>query len=200
MTDIVRRLLSFRPVYGFPEEYTATTKVPITVEAAAEIALLTRERDKEVELRVDSIDRMWAAENARASAEEKVVVLREALSDMDHAANEWADCASNAYQWIKNIRDSTSTPAEALTNLDECFIHCRSVWSTARTALETTKPGFQPTHRHVKSGGLYTVIMSATREHDLEPLIVYRGEDGRVWVRHHAEFHDGRFQPLREKT
>lgn len=52
-----------------------------------------------------------------------------------------------------------------------------------------------PLWRHVKSGGLYTVLHeNATREHDLEPVVVYRAvEGGRIWVRPHSEFYDGRF-------
>jgi hypothetical protein len=40
MSDIIRRLLLFRPVYGFPEEHMVTVKAPVTVEAAQYIAKL----------------------------------------------------------------------------------------------------------------------------------------------------------------
>jgi hypothetical protein len=40
MNGIVGRLLSYRPIYGFPEEHMATIKAPITVEAAQYIAKL----------------------------------------------------------------------------------------------------------------------------------------------------------------
>jgi hypothetical protein len=49
----------------------------------------------------------------------------------------------------------------------------------------------------VKTGGIYTLLHEATREADLEPVIVYQGEDGRVWVRPRTEFFDGRFQLVR---
>ena len=54
---------------------------------------------------------------------------------------------------------------------------------------------FEPTHRHRK-GGLYREIMRGVREHDLEPVVVYRGEDGTIWTRPVAEFDDGRFTRL----
>lgn len=52
--------------------------------------------------------------------------------------------------------------------------------------------------RHVKTGGLYAVICEAVREHDLEPLTVYKSVNGdnRVWARPSAEFMDGRFEFL----
>lgn len=52
--------------------------------------------------------------------------------------------------------------------------------------------------QHRKSGGLYTVLYdNATREHDLEPVVVYRAlSDGRIWVRPATEFFDGRFEMI----
>ncbi|QKE37316.1 hypothetical protein [Ferrovum myxofaciens] len=42
-----------------------------------------------------------------------------------HSSNEWADLASNGLQWIKNISDGVSTPADAIKNMEEGFRHCR---------------------------------------------------------------------------
>jgi hypothetical protein len=52
--------------------------------------------------------------------------------------------------------------------------------------------------KHRKTGGLYTVLYDdATREHDLEPVVVYRAlKGGRIWVRPHSEFFDGRFEMI----
>lgn len=49
--------------------------------------------------------------------------------------------------------------------------------------------------QHVKSEGLYTVLYDdAEIESTLERAVVYRSvETGRIWVRPHAEFFDGRF-------
>lgn len=57
-------------------------------------------------------------------------------------------------------------------------------------------PRFQPTHRHLKSGGLYKILYLAKIEADLTPAVVYMGEDGSVWVRPEDEFFDGRFQKI----
>jgi hypothetical protein len=42
-------------------------------------------------------------------------------------------------------------------------------------------------YRHYK-GGVYELVSEATLEADLTPVIVYRGEDGRTWVRPSAAF------------
>jgi hypothetical protein len=42
-------------------------------------------------------------------------------------------------------------------------------------------------YRHYK-GGVYELVSEATLEADLTPVIVYRGEDGRTWVRPRAAF------------
>jgi hypothetical protein len=60
-------------------------------------------------------------------------------------------------------------------------------------AAQPARPA--PTHRHIKSGRLYTLLMSASREADLTELSIYRGEDGQVWARPAVEFEE-RFEPL----
>lgn len=54
--------------------------------------------------------------------------------------------------------------------------------------------------KHVKSGGTYIVHLKGKLESTLEPVTVYQGLDGQVWVRPDAEFDDGRFQPLGNKN
>ncbi len=54
-------------------------------------------------------------------------------------------------------------------------------------------------HRHYK-GGLYELVCEATLEADLTPMIVYRAQDGSVWIRPEAVFFelveiDGRSVP-----
>ena len=61
--------------------------------------------------------------------------------------------------------------------------------------------GWKPTHRHLKRGTSYEVIgqgwlqttaLIGTSADD-ENVTIYRGDDGRLWVRPTAEFNDGRF-------
>lgn len=76
-----------------------------------------------------------------------------------------------------------------------------------------TQPMEEYAFRHKKRGGVYRVIGKATLQCDEDPhgghdggnalsdgeeMYVYRGEDGRLWVRSKAEFEDGRFQVLAE--
>jgi hypothetical protein len=54
--------------------------------------------------------------------------------------------------------------------------------------------------RHKKRGGEYSVIahgrLQIEGDLDYEKVVVYQGEDGRVWVRPAYEFNDGRFELL----
>lgn len=57
--------------------------------------------------------------------------------------------------------------------------------------------------RHKKRGTEYTEIgrgifqiAAETSIADEEPVVIYRGDDNRLWVRPVAEFEDGRFEEL----
>ena len=63
-------------------------------------------------------------------------------------------------------------------------------------ALNALDGGWRPTHQHRK-GGRYRELMRGFREHDLEPIVIYEGEDGTVWSRPAAAFDDGRFSEIR---
>jgi hypothetical protein len=52
-----------------------------------------------------------------------------------------------------------------------------------------------PTHRHIKSNGLYEKLHEGLLEATLQPVTIYRDESGQVWVRPTSEFEDGRFEP-----
>lgn len=59
-------------------------------------------------------------------------------------------------------------------------------------------------YRHVKRGTEYTVIGEGELQvatclalGDGARIIIYRGEDGKLWAREEGEFHDGRFAALR---
>jgi len=78
----------------------------------------------------------------------------------------------------------------------------RDAWFQAAAhsivAEEDAKMQQGTVYRHVKRGGLYHVIGDGTAQGpipDMEPVTIYRSEDGRIWVRGTAEFTDGRFVP-----
>jgi hypothetical protein len=55
---------------------------------------------------------------------------------------------------------------------------------------------FRATHIHKKSHGIYRLLLLGERESDLQPVAIYAGENGRVWVRDLWEFMDGRFERI----
>ena len=58
--------------------------------------------------------------------------------------------------------------------------------------FDTLTPGLYI--QHVKTGGVYKILMTGLIEKDLTPCCIYRGQDGKVWVRPEEEMLDGRFQ------
>ena len=54
---------------------------------------------------------------------------------LHHVANEWADMATCAIQWIRNIKNGVSTPEAALENLMSNLTHCQEVQSCAGVRL-----------------------------------------------------------------
>jgi hypothetical protein len=58
---------------------------------------------------------------------------------------------------------------------------------------------WNPTHRHLKRGSTYIVIgrgelQTSSELPDGADLIIYQGEDGKLWARPTHEFEDGRFE------
>jgi hypothetical protein len=53
-----------------------------------------------------------------------------------------------------------------------------------------------PTHRHLKTGGLYRLMYVGLLEKTLEKVAIYQGQDLVFWVRPLTEFEDGRFEAL----
>ncbi|WP_241300822.1 hypothetical protein [Burkholderia cenocepacia] len=47
--------------------------------------------------------------------------------DWPHVANEWADAACNGVQWLKNVRDGISTPADALVEMESNIARIRAL-------------------------------------------------------------------------
>lgn len=54
-------------------------------------------------------------------------------------------------------------------------------------------------YRHKKRGTEYTLIGVGRAQGELQdddPVVLYRGDDGGLWVRHQVEFCDGRFEQV----
>ena len=48
------------------------------------------------------------------------------MKTWQHAANEWADAATNGLQWLRNVRDGISTTEEAIVALQSDIVHAQS--------------------------------------------------------------------------
>lgn len=81
-------------------------------------------------------------------------------------------------------------------NLSECMTELRE--AREETARLTAERGAVLEWQHLKTGGVYTEVGRAELQaSDLisegHRLVIYRGQDGRLWARPVAEFLDGRF-------
>lgn len=86
--------------------------------------------------------------------------------------------------------------------------HAQRALETARMEIATLKAMIEvgalsdPVRvKHVARGSTYTVlggaeVQSAMPINEGDMLMVYRGDDGRLWARPMPEFGDGRFIPL----
>ena len=70
-------------------------------------------------------------------------------------------------------------------------------------ALQAEAMQPRPTHRHIKTGGLYQMLGSGAVQSerpltDMQAVVIYRSmKDGTLWAREFHEFHDAsRFEPL----
>ncbi len=64
-----------------------------------------------------------------------------AQGDWQHIANEWADCATNGVQCLRNVRDGIQTPEECITYLLAEFKHIRSMQHPTAPAAPTAGEG-----------------------------------------------------------
>lgn len=82
-----------------------------------------REIAEKFELPPNNITTRVMAEMAR-----ELLVVREAqtVPDWEHISNEWADVATSALVWLKNIADGISTPDRAIENVEIGIAHCRA--------------------------------------------------------------------------
>lgn len=66
--------------------------------------------------------------------------------------------------------------------------------------------GWRPTHRHVGRGTTYQVVLSDAElqaSGSIEEgaiLVIYKGQDGKLWARRAMEFYDGRFEPIAQEA
>ena len=73
------------------------------------------------------------------------------------------------------------------------------------TALESRPAPTEERYRHKQRGTFYDVIgvarlQAGQPQMEKAALTIYRGDDGKLWARNTAEFHDGRFEKVATET
>jgi predicted transcriptional regulator len=99
---------------------------------------------------------------------------------------------------VKVIRGEQDNPVFTV------MYDCGDPWEILRQALSTTATPASDGERwrHLKRGTEYRVIArgelqaSSDALVDGSSMVIYQGDDGRVWVREEGEFEDGRFERL----
>jgi len=99
---------------------------------------------------------------------------------------------------LKQIQRETTAVTPDLENMEICIgtinSHVTKVLGAQAAPIAR--------YRHVKRGTVYEVIGEAELQMSVDCLVdgssmvVYRGEDGRLWCREEGEFHDGRFEAI----
>ena len=118
------------------------------------------------------------------------------------AAYQWRYRLRIDGQWLawwewQNGRVETIRNGLIQTEERELFAGPPGALASADAAAKT--PPLSATWLHLKRGTLYTEIGRAELQTscgdlaDGSEMVVYRGEDGKLWVRETAEFEDGRF-------
>lgn len=70
---------------------------------------------------------------------------------------------------------------------------------TLHEAIGVGDMPFKPTHRHIKTGGLYRFLGTCKIEATWTDGVLYDNAEGVLIVRDKAEFEDGRFEPIMEE-
>jgi len=55
-----------------------------------------------------------------------------------HEANEWADAATNGLQWLRNVRDGVSKPADGIAEMEQNIKRIRAEFSTTAPKAPST--------------------------------------------------------------
>lgn len=113
----------------------------------------------------------------------------------------WAELGENAKAVWRCCADAAAAAigvriGDLLEANNRYLQRARDAEAKAKTYEAHFKELQEPTHRHLKTGGLYRIIGEARIEADLSPVTVYVSAKSEMWVRPTAEFNDGRFERL----
>jgi hypothetical protein len=89
---------------------------------------------------------------------------------------------------INIIRIPDAVYPFSISDLRDAIADALAREKAGRLEAETAK------WRHVKTGGIYTIVSEGLLEADMTEVVVYRKvANGQIWVRPRVEFYDGRF-------
>lgn len=105
------------------------------------------------------------------------------------------------------IRDALGLFCSVIVRAEQWSDTCKAAYLAAlkeldRFAMLSAAPapeGGAMRYRHKKRGTEYTLIGVGRAQGELQdddPVVLYRGDDGGLWVRHQVEFCDGRFEEI----
>jgi hypothetical protein len=112
---------------------------------------------------------------------------------------------------IERARDRilAESRARVMTDDDRYVLSFSAAKAFARAALAVVEEqAWRPTHRHKKRGSEYEIVSRSAQIQcpadwpltDYELAVVYKGRDGRLWVRRRSEFDDGRVELIAPPT
>lgn len=95
---------------------------------------------------------------------------------------------------------STGIDPQAYVAWGDLHADTKARWAAVETAVRAAPSPHAPRFRHKIRGTTYTVLGDALLQNtyavatDKTECTVYRGDDGKLWVRPTIEFYDGRFE------
>lgn len=138
---------------------------------------------------------LLGAEDVRAAGN----AMRSAADDMRQAASS-IDSVLERHQrflddWLIRFTEAMQIASPAGETIrsaqDEAM---EPVPATGQLPVGAGSPIWAPTHQHLKTRGLYRVVIGhAYIEATMEAAVVYDNAEGMTFIRPSSEFHDGRF-------
>jgi hypothetical protein len=87
-----------------------------------------------------------------------------AVEAWKHAANEWADTATNGLQWLRNIAEGVSDVKAAIENMEACVRHAQSISSALHLAApSSTDASAQAAQADMRDAARWRAFLGSSR-------------------------------------
>jgi len=128
------------------------------------------------------------------------------LNDYNHGiyGNRTVKDSETDIETVRQALQQASVPSSGGKLRSATYWRTRYRLVKAKMEKKSQADKWRPTHIHVRTGGEYQKIEDASLQtdkplHDECNLVIYRGDNGRLWARPPTEFNDvERFKPLPE--